>query len=350
MNPRLFGSFVEHLGRCVYTGIYEPGHPTADERRLPQRRRSTWSRELGVDRRALPRRQLRLRLPLGGRRRPARPAPAPARPGLALDRDQRVRHRRVHATGAGQAGVEPMLAVNLGTRGVQEALRPARVLQPPAAAPSLSDLRRANGARRPVRRRAVVPRQRDGRPVADRAQDRRTSTAGSPPRPARAMRLVDPDLELVACGSSGLVDADVRRVGGDGARAAPTTTSTTSRCTPTTRSTTATPAASWRQRRRHGPLHRRRRSRPPTHVGAHAAARRSASTSPSTSGTSGTSTAPGSTTRSGRGRSRRALIEDDYNVTDAVVVGSLLIIAAAARRPRAPSPAWRSWSTSSRRS
>jgi alpha-N-arabinofuranosidase len=26
-----FGAFVEHLGRCVYTGLYEPGHPTADE-------------------------------------------------------------------------------------------------------------------------------------------------------------------------------------------------------------------------------------------------------------------------------------------------------------------------------
>lgn len=31
VNNRLFGSFVEHLGRCVYTGIYEPDHPTADE-------------------------------------------------------------------------------------------------------------------------------------------------------------------------------------------------------------------------------------------------------------------------------------------------------------------------------
>src|SRR5690606_6129464 len=30
VNPRLFGSFVEHLGRCVYTGIFEPGHPAAD--------------------------------------------------------------------------------------------------------------------------------------------------------------------------------------------------------------------------------------------------------------------------------------------------------------------------------
>ena len=29
--PRLFGSFIEHLGRAVYGGIYEPGHPEADE-------------------------------------------------------------------------------------------------------------------------------------------------------------------------------------------------------------------------------------------------------------------------------------------------------------------------------
>ena len=28
--PRLFGSFVEHMGRCVYGGIYDPGHPQAD--------------------------------------------------------------------------------------------------------------------------------------------------------------------------------------------------------------------------------------------------------------------------------------------------------------------------------
>src|SRR5579875_2066635 len=31
IDRRLFGSFVEHMGRCVYTGIYEPGHPSADE-------------------------------------------------------------------------------------------------------------------------------------------------------------------------------------------------------------------------------------------------------------------------------------------------------------------------------
>ena len=31
VDKRIYGSFVEHLGRCVYTGIYEPGHSTADK-------------------------------------------------------------------------------------------------------------------------------------------------------------------------------------------------------------------------------------------------------------------------------------------------------------------------------
>ena len=43
VNNRLFGSFVEHLGRCVYTGIYEPDHPTATST-ASARTSSTWSR------------------------------------------------------------------------------------------------------------------------------------------------------------------------------------------------------------------------------------------------------------------------------------------------------------------
>ena len=31
IDKRLYGSFIEHLGRAVYTGIYQPGHPLADE-------------------------------------------------------------------------------------------------------------------------------------------------------------------------------------------------------------------------------------------------------------------------------------------------------------------------------
>ena len=47
VNRRLFGSFVEHLGRCVYDGIYEPPgigttsrSPTSETCRP---RRGSWS-------------------------------------------------------------------------------------------------------------------------------------------------------------------------------------------------------------------------------------------------------------------------------------------------------------------
>ena len=36
IDERIYGSFVEHLGRCVYEGIYQPGHPAADEKGLRQ--------------------------------------------------------------------------------------------------------------------------------------------------------------------------------------------------------------------------------------------------------------------------------------------------------------------------
>ena len=32
IDDKLYSSFTEHLGRCIYSGIYEPGHPTADEK------------------------------------------------------------------------------------------------------------------------------------------------------------------------------------------------------------------------------------------------------------------------------------------------------------------------------
>src|SRR5438067_611351 len=31
ISPNVFGGFVEHLGRCVYEGIYDPASPHADE-------------------------------------------------------------------------------------------------------------------------------------------------------------------------------------------------------------------------------------------------------------------------------------------------------------------------------
>ncbi len=35
-DRRLFGAFIEHLGRCVYGGIFEPDHPSADARGFRQ--------------------------------------------------------------------------------------------------------------------------------------------------------------------------------------------------------------------------------------------------------------------------------------------------------------------------
>jgi alpha-N-arabinofuranosidase len=31
INPHIFGGFAEHLGRCIYGGIYEPDSRLADE-------------------------------------------------------------------------------------------------------------------------------------------------------------------------------------------------------------------------------------------------------------------------------------------------------------------------------
>src|SRR3954469_18709976 len=31
-NRRLFGAFLEHLGRSIYTGVYDPGNPLSDAR------------------------------------------------------------------------------------------------------------------------------------------------------------------------------------------------------------------------------------------------------------------------------------------------------------------------------
>ena len=31
IDKRVYGSFVEHLGRAVYGGVYQPGHASADE-------------------------------------------------------------------------------------------------------------------------------------------------------------------------------------------------------------------------------------------------------------------------------------------------------------------------------
>ena len=31
-SRNIYGNFVEHLGRCIYGGLYEPGSPLSDEK------------------------------------------------------------------------------------------------------------------------------------------------------------------------------------------------------------------------------------------------------------------------------------------------------------------------------
>ena len=44
IDDRLYSAFIEHMGRAIYTGIYEPGHPDRRRGRLPQGRARTGAR------------------------------------------------------------------------------------------------------------------------------------------------------------------------------------------------------------------------------------------------------------------------------------------------------------------
>ncbi|HSO70354.1 MAG TPA: alpha-N-arabinofuranosidase [Arachnia sp.] len=199
VRRRTFGSFVEHLGRCVYTGIYEPGHPTADEQGF---RRDVLElvRELGVS---------TVRYPGGnfvsGYRWEDGVGPVeerPARLDLAWhSTDPNTFGTDEFMSWAEKAGIEPMMAVNLGTRGVQDALDLLEYCNVPGGS-HFADQRRANGAEDPYRVKMwCLGNEMDGpwqigHKTAEEYARLATETA-------RAMRMIDPALELVACGSSG---------------------------------------------------------------------------------------------------------------------------------------------------
>ena len=126
---RLFGSFVEHMGRCVYTGIYEPGHPTADEQGF---RRDVLDlvKELGATVIRYPGGNFVSGLRLGGRRRPGRDRPRRLDGAWhTVETNAFGLHEFVDWSRV--AGVEVMEAVNLGTRGRRRGPRARRVRQPP---------------------------------------------------------------------------------------------------------------------------------------------------------------------------------------------------------------------------
>src|SRR6476659_5043333 len=143
VRPRNFGSFVEDMGRCVYTGIYEPDHPEADELGFREDV-AQLVRELGVT---------VVRYPGGNFVSNYRwqdgvgpQQDRPRRLDLAwhsIETNQFGLHEFMDW--AGKVGTEPMMAANLGTRGLQEACDRLEYANHPGGT-YWSDRRIANGA------------------------------------------------------------------------------------------------------------------------------------------------------------------------------------------------------------
>ncbi len=199
VRRRTFGAFVEHLGRCVYTGIHDPGHPRADADGFREDVIEL-TRELGVS---------TVRYPGGnfvsGYRWEDGTGPVAERPARL---DLAWHSMEPNTVGvdefmrwAAKAGVEPMMAVNLGTRGVQEALDLLEYCNVPAG-PAWAERRRANGTADPHRIRMwCLGNEMDGPwQVGHKTAEEYGRLAAET---ARAMRMMDPGLELVVCGSSG---------------------------------------------------------------------------------------------------------------------------------------------------
>ena len=197
-DPRLFGSFVEHLGRCVYGGIFEPGHPAADDQGF---RRDVLElvRELGVT---------IIRYPGGnfvsGYNWEDGVGPLERRPRR---RELAWFSTETNAFGTNEfmawckkADLEPMMAVNLGTRGADEARELLEYCNVEGGT-MLSDLRREHGhpAAHDVRLWCLgnemdAPWQIGAKTAREYGALARES--------AKLMRWLDPGIELVACGSS----------------------------------------------------------------------------------------------------------------------------------------------------
>ncbi len=120
VHPHLFGNFAEHLGRCIYGGIYERGQPAVRRRRLSQGRDGGRPRP-GRHPAALAGRQFRLRLQLEGRHRPARPAPGAPRGRLGRARAQHASAPTSSSLTARRSGVEPYICINAGLGTIEDA-------------------------------------------------------------------------------------------------------------------------------------------------------------------------------------------------------------------------------------
>lgn len=198
IDRRIFGSFVEHIGRCVYGGIYEPGHPTADRNGF-RTDVIELTKELGVT---------IVRYPggnfLSGYNWEDGVGPKEARP-RRLDLAWFVTETNEFGTNefmdwCKAAAVEPMFCVNLGSRGADDARRLVEYTNHPGGT-QLSDLRRAHGYPDP---HAIqfwnLGNEMDGNWQIGHKTAEEYGRAAL--ETAKVMRWVDPNLQLSACGSS----------------------------------------------------------------------------------------------------------------------------------------------------
>lgn len=198
VDPRIYGSFIEHLGRAVYTGIYEPGHPTADEEGFRK------------DVLALVR---RLQVPIvrypggnfvSGFNWEDAIGPKELRPrrlDLAWNTTE-TNEVGLHefASWAKKANTQVMYAVNLGTRGPDAARNVVEYANHKSGS-YWSDLRRKNGAEEPFNIKLwCLGNEMDGPwQMCSKTPVEYGRVANEA---AKMMKWVDPSIEVVACGSS----------------------------------------------------------------------------------------------------------------------------------------------------
>jgi alpha-N-arabinofuranosidase len=198
VERKLFGSFIEHMGRCVYGGVFEPGHPEADADGLRQDVLDL-TKELGVT---------VVRYPGGnfvsGYRWEDGVGPVTERPSR-LDLAWRSIESNVFGLAefmqwCTRANVEPMMAINLGTRGIQEACDLVEYANHPGGS-YWSDLRISHGRAEPYGIKLwCLGNEMDGPwQIGRKTADAYGILASEC---AKAMRQVDPSIRLVLCGSS----------------------------------------------------------------------------------------------------------------------------------------------------
>jgi len=198
IDPRIYGSFVEHMGRCVYEGIYEPGHPTADERGFRNDVKKL------VDELNTP----IIRYPggnfLSGYNWEDGIGPRSDRPkrlDLAwktIETNEVGLHEFVEW--AAEMNAEVNMAVNLGSRDLDAAHNIVEYCNFPGGT-YWSDLRKQNGAEEPFKIKTwCLGNEMDGpwQIGALTAQEYGRKAVEA----AKVMKWVDSDIELVVCGSS----------------------------------------------------------------------------------------------------------------------------------------------------